>query len=51
MVELILTFILKIVVLGLVYYLVHNIFSKKTKDFHVYIDQNGLRIDSSYYDE
>lgn len=51
MVELILTYILKFVMLGLGYYLVHNIFSKNTKDFHCSVDQNGLRIDSSFYEK
>ena len=51
MVELILNFILKIVVLGLGYYLVHSIFSKNTKDFHCSIDQNGFKVDSTFYEE
>lgn len=51
MVELILEFILKFAILGLGYYLVHNIFSKNTKDFHCSVGQNGLNIDSSFYEE
>lgn len=49
--ELILDFILKLVLLGLGYYLVHSIFPKKTKGFHCSVDQNGLNFDSSFYKE
>ena len=51
MVELILTFVLKLVGLGLSYYLVHSIFSKKTKDFHLSANQCGIEVDSSFYKE
>ena len=51
MVELVLTFILKLVGLGLGYYLVHSIFSKKTKDFHLSANQCGIEVDSSFYKE
>ncbi len=34
MVELILSFSLKLIELGLCYYLVYSVFSKKTKDVH-----------------
>ena len=49
--EIIFDFILKLVVLGLGYYLVHNIFSKNTKEFHCSADQSGLKIDSAFYEE
>lgn len=49
MVELILNFILKFVVIGLGYYLVHSMFSKRMKNFHLSVDQNGIRIESSFY--
>lgn len=51
MVELVLTFILKAIELGLGYYLVHSIFSKKTKDFHLSANQCGIEVDSSFYKE
>lgn len=51
MVELVLTFVLKLVGLGLGYYLVHSIFSKKTKDFHLSANQCGIEVDSSFYKE
>ncbi len=51
MVELILNFSLKLVELGLCYYLVHSVFSKKTKDVHCSVGQNGLNFDSSFYKE
>lgn len=50
MVELVLNFMLKFAILRLGYYLVHNIFSENTKDFHCSVDQNGLEIDSSFYE-
>ena len=43
--------ILKLAVLGGLVYLVHNIFSKNTKDFHCSVDQNGLKVDSTFYEE
>ena len=49
MVELVLTFVLKLVGLGLGYYLVHSVFSKKTKDFHLSANQCGIEVDSSFY--
>lgn len=51
MLELILEFILNLVVLGLGYYLVHSIFSKNTKDFHCSVDQNGLEVNSTFYEK
>lgn len=51
MVELILNYIMKFVLFGLGYYLVHSIFSKKTKNFRLSVDQNGLEIESSFYEE
>lgn len=51
MVELVLNFVLKFEILGLGYYLVYNIFSKQTKDFHCSVDQNGVKIDSSFYEK
>ena len=51
MVELILILILVLVVLGVVCYLTHNIFSKNTKEFHVTIGQNGIEIQSTFYKE
>ena len=51
MVELVLTFILKLVGLGLGYYLVHSVLSKKTKDFHLSENQCGIEVDSSFYKE
>ena len=51
MVELVLTFVLKLVGLGLGYYLVHSVFSKKTKDFHLSANQCGIEVDSSFYKE
>lgn len=47
MVELLL--ILIFVVLGVVCYLTHNIFSKNTKEFHITIGQNGIEIHSTFY--
>lgn len=44
-------FILYLVVLGLAFYIVHNIFSKNTKDFHFSVDQNGMKIDSTFYED
>ena len=49
MLELILNFILKIIVLGIICYLVHNIFSKNTKNFYFIVDQNGIKIGSTFY--
>lgn len=49
--ETILDFILNFGVLGLGYYLVHNIFSKNTKDFHCNVDQNGIEINSTFYEK
>ena len=51
MVELILNYIMKFVLFGLGYFLVHSIFSKKTKNFRLSVDQNGLEIESSFYEE
>ncbi len=51
MVETILDFVLKLVVLGLVFYVVNRVFSKKTKNFHMTINHNGLEVDSSFYKE
>jgi hypothetical protein len=51
MVELILNYIMKFVLFGLVHYLVHSIFSKKTKNFRLSVDWNGLKIESSFYEE
>lgn len=51
MVELVLTFVLKFIELGLGYYLVHSIFSKKTKDFHLSANQCGIEVGSSFYKE
>lgn len=51
MVELILNFILKFVVLGLCFYVVYKAFSKKTKNFHISINHNGVEVDSTYYKE
>lgn len=51
MVETLLNFVLKIVMLGLGYYLVHSIFSENTKDFHCSVDQNGLKVDSTFYEK
>ena len=51
MVELVLNFILKLVGLGLGYYVVYNISSKKAKDFHMTVNHNGLEIDSTFYEE
>lgn len=47
--EIILTFILKLVMLGLGYYLVHNVFAKNTKEFHCSVDQNGFKFYSTFY--
>ena len=49
--EIILDFILKLVGLGFAYYLVHNIFAKNTKEFHCTVDQNGMKFDSTFYEE
>jgi hypothetical protein len=49
--EQLLEFIVKLVEIGLGYYLVHNVFSKRTKDFHASVDQNGVKVDSSFYKE
>lgn len=51
MVELVLSYALKFVGLGVVCYLVHNIFSKNTKDFDCSIDQNGIKIRNTFYKE
>ena len=51
MVELVLSYALKFVGLGVICYLVHNIFSKNTKDFDCSIDQNGIKIRSTFYEE
>lgn len=51
MVELVLDFILKLVELGLGFYLIHKIFSKKNKDIHFSADQNGVKVDGSFYKE
>ena len=51
MVELMLAYGLKFGELGLGFYLVHKIFSKKTKDFHISADQSGIEVDSSFYEE
>ena len=49
--EIVLNFVLKLVVLGLGFYLVHSIFSKNTKEFHCSVDQNGFKFDSTFYEE
>lgn len=49
--ELVLTFIVKIAGLALCYYLVHNIFSKRTKSFHLSASQSGIEVDSTFYEE
>lgn len=49
--EIVLDFILKLAVIGLGYYLVHNVFDKSTKEFHCSVDQNGVEIDSTFYEE
>ena len=51
MVELILDFILKLVELGLCFYVVRKAFSKKTKNFHFSVNHNGVDIDSTFYEE
>lgn len=51
MAELVLTFIVKIAGLTLCYYLVHNIFSKRTKSFHLSASQSGIEVDSTFYEE
>lgn len=51
MVELILTFVLKLVGLGLGYYMVHRAFSKKTKDFHLSVNQYGIEVNGSFFKE
>ena len=51
MLELVLCFILRLVLLGLGYYLVYKIHSKKTKSFHMTVNQNGLEVKSSYYED
>ena len=51
MAELVLTFIVKIAGLALCYYLVHNIFSKRTKSFHLSASQSGIEVDSTFYEE
>ena len=51
MVELMLTYCLKFGELGLGFYLVHKMFSKKTKNFHFSADQSRIEIDSSFYEE
>lgn len=51
MAELILTFILKFILLGLGYYLVHSVFSKKPKDFHFSADQDRIEVGGSFYKE
>lgn len=51
MVETILDVILKLVVLGLGFYVVNRIFSKKTKKFHMTINHDGLEVDSAFYKE
>ena len=51
MVELILDFILKLVGLGLCFYVVNKVFSKKTKNFHLSVDHDGVDIDSTFYEE
>lgn len=45
MAELVLTFIVKIAGLALCYYLAHNIFSKRTKSFHLSASQSGIEVD------
>ena len=51
MVELILNFVLKLVVLGLGFYVVNKVCSKKTEKFHMTINHNGFEVDSSFYEE
>lgn len=48
--EIIFDFILKLVLLGLGYYLVNRIYSKNTKEFHLSVDQTGMKIDSEFYE-
>ena len=45
MAELVLTFIVKIAGLA------HNIFSKRTKSFHLSASQCGIEVDSTFYEE
>lgn len=51
MIELVLAFILKLVRIGLGYYLIHSISSQKTKDFHLSVNQCGFEVGSSFYKE
>ena len=51
MVELLLTYLVKFVELGIAYYLIHSLFSKKTKKVHLSIDQNGIEVDSTFYED
>lgn len=49
MVELILGYAFKFGVLGFGFHLVNKVFSKKTKEIHFSIDQNGVEFDSSFF--
>lgn len=44
-------FILSLVKLGFGFYIVYNIFSKNTKEFHCNIDENGFELDSEFYEK
>lgn len=44
-------FILCLVALGLAFYVVHNIFSKNTKEFHCSIKPDELKFDSTFYED
>lgn len=47
----ILEFILDLVKFGFGFYLVHNIFSKNTKEFHCTVDENGFELGSEFYED
>lgn len=44
-------FILNLVKLGFGFYIVYNIFSKNTKEFHCTVDKNGFELGSEFYEK